>query len=136
MSAQNSIGQALRSARVARDMSLSDVARLAGVSVATLSRIETGKQSVDVALFVRVAASIGVDPGSLLNGHGSPIKDCARALASCTPAELMQIFVRAGKQSRKRDGGESVHAQLDGLIAAVDLMIEEVSELRKRTRKV
>ncbi|MFZ2491326.1 MAG: helix-turn-helix transcriptional regulator, partial [Thermoanaerobaculia bacterium] len=69
MGARTGIGEALRSVRTARAMSLSEVATAAGISTATLSRIETGKQSLDVAVLVRICAILHVPAAQLLGGE-------------------------------------------------------------------
>lgn len=139
MNGRTGVGEALRSARIGNHLSLSDVASQAGVSVATLSRIENEKQSIDVTLLVRLSAIVGVAPATVLTpenyGHDKPT-DLARELASRTPAERAQILIRATKHGRRPNRKrETVQAQIDSLLAAIDLIVEEINELQKKTRR-
>ena len=131
------VGSALRSARQARRLSLSDVAGEAGLSVATLSRIETGKQNVDVKLLVVLAEILRVPPASLL-GDGparQPNARLAEELAILSPAERARVLVAAMKQSRPEAGREALHARVESLLTALDLIRDELLHLRKTIRR-
>jgi len=76
-STEAQIGQMLRQIRRDHRLSLRHVAEQAGVSVATLSRVETNKQSVDVALLLALAEVLHISAGDLLGdgknaGGGRP----------------------------------------------------------------
>src|SRR5436305_8000429 len=60
------VGERIRQARVARQMSLADVAGEAHVSTATLSRVERDKQAIDVGLFLTLARVLNTTPAELL----------------------------------------------------------------------
>jgi len=60
------IGERIREARNAREWSLTDVATKAHISVATLSRIERDKQTLDLGLFLTLMRILELDPGALL----------------------------------------------------------------------
>ena len=134
------VGAGLRNARLSRRLSLSDVASQAGISAATLSRIETAKQNVDVALFIGLAGILGIAPATLLSANGEGQDDAAHALvdalAMLTPGECAQVVAESMKQSRRgktrRDG---LNARIDLLVAAIDLIHEELMELRRDTRR-
>ncbi|HEY0590931.1 MAG TPA: helix-turn-helix transcriptional regulator, partial [Thermoanaerobaculia bacterium] len=64
------IGDRLREARRQRRLSLQQVAQSAGISAATLSRIETSKQSLDIQLLLRVAETLGAAPADVLSRSG------------------------------------------------------------------
>ena len=64
------IGERIRELRQAQGRSLADVAGKAKISVATLSRIENDKQSVDLNLFLLLAKVLEVPAPELLEGHG------------------------------------------------------------------
>src|SRR5688500_4852718 len=82
------IGERIREARLAQDRSLADVAAKAQISVATLSRIETDKQSLDLGLFLSIAQDLQISAQQLIgddSGHnGDPL---ARRLAAVGPRE-------------------------------------------------
>ena len=54
------IGQQLRAARLARDLNLIQVAELAGMTEATVSKIENGKWSVSLDILERVCKALDV----------------------------------------------------------------------------
>ena len=64
------IGERIRELRQAQGRSLADVAGKAKVSVATLSRIENDKQSVDLGLFLVLAGILQVAAHELLGSDG------------------------------------------------------------------
>lgn len=53
------IGSRIRQIRVQRDIEARDLARLAGIDAANLSRIENGKYSVGIDILSKIAASLG-----------------------------------------------------------------------------
>lgn len=72
------VGERLRQARVARQMSLADVAGEAHVSAATLSRVERDKQAMDISLFLTLARVLNAATTDLLSGEdGSGVADAA-----------------------------------------------------------
>ena len=132
------IGGALRSARQARHLSLSDVAAQAGLSVATLSRIETGKQNVDVSLLVSLAEILRILPSKLLDGEGDerqPAAVLADELAMLSPAERARVLVTALKQSRKSGSREALHARVESLLTTLDLIREELLQVGRDIRR-
>lgn len=128
----HSIGANLRRARVERELSLARVASEAGVSVATLSRVETEKQSVDVALLVTLARILGLSAAELL---GEPATDdptaLARGMARLSTADRTKVFLDA---SRYRDG-KQLGAILDDLVTTIDLMREELLRVQQSVRQ-
>lgn len=132
------VGAALRLARQARRLSLSDVAGKAGMSVATLSRIETGKQNVDVSLLVNLAHILHVSPAALLEGGGDgrqPATVLAEELALLSPAERARVLASALKQSRQDGSKEALHARVENLLTTLDLIREELHHVRKDIRR-
>jgi transcriptional regulator with XRE-family HTH domain len=139
MSNAPEIGGALRNARQGRGMSLSDVASKAGMSVATLSRIETGKQNVDVGLLMSLALILRVQPAALIggNGDGRPPKTAlAEELATLSPADRAYVLASALKQSRRNEGSrEALHARVEGLLMTLDLIREELLLVKRDVRR-
>ncbi len=121
-------------------MSLGEVAGRAGVSVATLSRIETEKQSISVELLIELASIIGENPGALVSGdgHDGPAsrRDLVRDLANRSASERAGIIALATKESRRgRAQHDALSAQIDNLLATIDLIVDEINELRKQVRR-
>lgn len=69
------VGAAIRRAREAHGIRLTDLALLSGISGPALSSIETGKRDLRVSSLLRIAAALRVEPGELL---GPPTGDAAR----------------------------------------------------------
>ena len=130
------IGDTLRRLRVDRHLSLATVAGQAGISVATLSRVETNKQGVDIDLLLRLARIFGIAPTELLGGRTDGDSDGMRALArrllslpSSERARVFRLSARTGGQSR------DVAAVLDELVATVDALRDELAELHRTVRR-
>jgi transcriptional regulator with XRE-family HTH domain len=115
------------------------VASQAGISAATLSRIETDKQNVDVGTLVSLSGVLGIEPATLLansNGDGHAPDALIGALATMPPAECAQLIAESMKQSRRgRARRDALHARIDLLVAALDLIHEELLELRRDARR-
>ena len=68
-------------------MSLESVAKKLGVSVATLSRIETNKQGIDLPFFVELAHVIGIEPSAFVGETAAATAATAWCVSSrrCLP---------------------------------------------------
>ena len=131
------VGEALRSARKARGLSLHEVAKATGISTATLSRIETEKQNVDVALFVSISRVLRVAPGDILRtGEGGESEEALAQTLATLPADKRARVISAASQGRavRRDGGD-LQARIDGLLATLDLVREELSDLQRHVSR-
>lgn len=76
------LGERLRVARKARELSIAQVADAAGITKSFLSRLERDAVAASVATLIRVCNAIGIRPGSLFeapetnivrSGQGTPI---------------------------------------------------------------
>ena len=63
---RRAIGERLREWRLRREMSQAEVARIAGITQASLSNYETGKRDLPLSTFLGVARALGVGLGDLL----------------------------------------------------------------------
>ncbi|HAN24382.1 MAG: XRE family transcriptional regulator [Microbacterium sp.] len=63
------VGPRVRAARHARDWTLDDLARRAGLSVSTLSRLESGKRGASLELLLPVTRALGIRIDDLLPPH-------------------------------------------------------------------
>lgn len=138
------IGERIREARLAQDRSLADVAAKAQISVATLSRIETDKQSLDLGLFLSIAHVLHVSAQQLLgeegngNGKGDPL---ARRIAALGSRERLDLWKELAEERRtqrgKRRGAEmrQVGQQVEELLAQVDFLREELESIRKKMKR-
>ena len=63
------IGKNIRDKRKAKKITLQQVAGLTGLSIATLSNIESGKQDQKVSHLVKIGKILGEEPGSFFNSR-------------------------------------------------------------------
>ena len=137
------IGERLRVARQSQGRSLADIASKVKISVATLSRIETDKQSVDLGLFLSLARALAVPPNEFLeDGDGEDGgNDLARRIASLAATERADLWrelaaERRNRRAQKR-GADSLHMSqhVEELLAQIDFLREELEAVRKRVRR-
>ena len=139
------IGERIRELRQTQGRSLADVAGKAKISVATLSRIENDKQSVDLSIFLTLAKVLEVPAQELLDGidgHGKPDGDpLAQRIARLETkkrAELWRDLAAERRSSRGKDrtaATRDVSQQVDELLAQIDFLREELDLVRKRVKK-
>jgi DNA-binding Xre family transcriptional regulator len=70
--ALDQVGARLRAARTSRSVTLADLSERTGISVSTLSRLETGKRRITLEALVPIARVLGVPLDELVPG---PPKD-------------------------------------------------------------
>lgn len=92
------IGQRIREVRQHLGISLEDLGELSEVSWTSIGKIERGAQSPNAETLVRLATSLGVDPGSFLTGVTAD--DYGQRLHRLTARD----FINA-RNKRERDGG-------------------------------
>ena len=64
---RHALGRRLREWRLKRELTQSEVARMAGITQASLSNYETGKRDMPISTFLGVVAALNVGVGDLLN---------------------------------------------------------------------
>src|SRR6266550_1806691 len=92
---ENVVGNRLRQARTARQLSLNDVAGRAKISVATLSRIERDKQGIDLGLFLTLSRILKAPPHDLLTADGDgrdSVDPLVHRIASLDAAERARLW--------------------------------------------
>lgn len=136
------IGERIRELRQAQGRSLADVAAKAKVSVATLSRIENDKQSVDLSLFMTLAKVLQVAAHELLEGHGEAeegtVDPLARRIAMLETKKRTELWrdvaaERRAQRGRGRTGDPA--QQVDELLAQIDFLRDELETVRKRMKR-
>jgi transcriptional regulator with XRE-family HTH domain len=138
MAPLDGVGKALREARTSRGMSLSEVAHAAGVSTATLSRIETEKQSLDVSLLAAVSRILNVAPGQVLGSEPDPAateEALVASLSTLSPERRVRVLTAAAKRHGTRRSKDGIQAQLDALLATIDVIREEITEIRQQNKR-
>ncbi|HET7434412.1 MAG TPA: helix-turn-helix transcriptional regulator [Thermoanaerobaculia bacterium] len=138
------VGEKIRDARVAQGRSLADVAAKAEISVATLSRIENEKQSLDVELFLTLARLLHVEPetffaepdGASRNGDG--VSRLSRMIIALDAEERTELWrtLAADRRSHRPRRGQSVSTsrQVDELLAQIEFIREELKAVRGKIR--
>jgi transcriptional regulator with XRE-family HTH domain len=134
------IGDRVREIRQAQGRSLADVAARAKVSVATLSRIENDKQSLDLDLFMNLAQVLQVSPAELLPMDGQDGDPLARRIARLDArkrTELWRDLAAERRNSRDKRQAETrnIAAQVEELVAQIEFLREELELVRKRVRR-
>jgi transcriptional regulator with XRE-family HTH domain len=128
------MGRRVRQIRHARGKSLRVVAGLAGISAASLSRIETGQRALDSrSEMVALANALQVAPSELTrqleptagNGEGAAVKAVRRALIAVTrddpagqvaPVDVLRARIESVVIDQRRCDHEAVGRELPALI--------------------
>lgn len=106
------LGQAFRAARIARRLTQQDAARHAGVSVATISRLERGDLlELGVVKLISLFGLLGLDLTTRPKGHTRTLDDIQRENSA---AKSVQTF--AAKSLSKAPGGENVKVTAAGAV--------------------
>ena len=137
------VGARLREARLSQARSLADVAGHARVSVATLSRIENDKQSIDLRLFLLLAKILDVSAGELLSEEEPDqhvdLDPLTRRVAALPPRDRVDFWRnmaadRRAQRAKRRGDLEQLAQHVEELVAHVDFMREELEAVRKRVK--
>lgn len=135
------IGEKLRGVRQSQGRSLAEVAGKAKISVATLSRIETDKQSIDVNLLVVLAEVLGIEASDLLGQGQNGDDGLAQRIAGLDAkkrAELWRQMTnerRAMRSQQRTPSARSMNEQVEELVAQLDFVREELDAVRARVKK-
>jgi transcriptional regulator with XRE-family HTH domain len=131
------IGARLRAARQHNRLLLEEVAWRAGVSAATLSRIETGKRSLDVSLLVVLADAMDVPAASLLGEEevrADSRETLMRRLVDLRPPEQQEILLAAEAQAQKRSSLTELLQAAHEAIVAVTRTLESTKRMLQRRK--
>jgi len=140
----NMVGERIRELRHAQGRSLADIAAKAKVSVATLSRIENDKQSVDLGLFLILAKVLQVTAHDILDDEDlsdDKVDPLARRIAMLETKKRTELWRdvaaerRAQGQRNRGPQGREVGQQVEELLAQVDFLRGELESVRKRMKK-
>jgi transcriptional regulator with XRE-family HTH domain len=137
------IGARLREVRQSQERSLADIAGEAGISVATLSRIENDKQTLELGMFLVIARVLKTAPKELLGTQADALeKDpLARQIASLGARERTELWrdlaaEQRARRSRSRAAAEQqIGAKIDELLAQLEFLREELESIKKRSHR-
>lgn len=136
------VGEKIRQARLAQHLSLTQVASKAKVSVATLSRVETEKQALDVTLLLVLAKILKVPAHELLGSHdgqdeSEPLVARIAALDAPERTKLWRDLAdnRRESRERRRNNTREFAQQIDELVAQIEFVREELDSVRLKIRK-
>jgi len=99
------IGQALRAIRVARGLSINELARQSELSASFLSQVETGQSDLSVGRLVRVAQTLGVSAADILNlpaPSSAPVVRAEERLRMPIAAKGVEVYLLAPSLDKKR----------------------------------
>lgn len=128
------VGERLRDVRHAQHLSLNDVASRAGISAATLSRIETDKQGIDLGLFLTLAKVLNAVPHELLGDTGAektsdPLVRKIAQMGSSGRVQMWRELSAARKASGKARRSD-LNQQVEELVAQFEYMKQEIESVQ------
>jgi len=134
------IGEQLRKIRKEHGMSLNDVATKVDISVATLSRIETNKQTVELGLFVELAKILKTPPSALIDNESVDAQaQLSRRVVNLDRTERLNLWrelavsaKRRRELARRKPQLQQIALEVDELLAHLDLLKAEVESVRNR----
>ena len=136
------IGAKIRAIRNEQSRSLAEIANQAKISVATLSRIENNKQSVDLGLFLVLAKVLKVTPADILGREGEAdggVDPLARRIAALETTQRTDLWRDlAAERKARRNRTQAVHQlgqQVEELLAQIDFLRGELDAVHSRIRK-
>jgi transcriptional regulator with XRE-family HTH domain len=136
------IGNKLREVRQSQSLSLTAVATKARISAATLSRIETNKQGVDLGLFLILARILRAAPNDLLseedlNDRADPLVLQIASLQANDRTKLWRELAaqRRAQRSSHRSDIRNLGQQVEELLAQIEFLQEELEGVRTRVKR-
>ncbi|GGO23238.1 hypothetical transcriptional regulator [Microbispora rosea subsp. aerata] len=90
------IGRRLRGLREARGLSLSELARRAGVGKATVSGLEHGTRNPTLETMYAIAAALSVPMSALTLDPGAPAGEAATVRGTAVVSTLLEVFREPG----------------------------------------
>lgn len=139
------IGENIRHARVAQQRSLADVAKKAKISIATLSRIENDKQTLELGLFLTLAKVLDRTTNELLGNddeddgnHVDPLVKKIAAFESNERAQLWRELAASRRGQRVKNRRVQIRQlsqQVDELLAQFEFLREELQNVARRLRQ-
>jgi transcriptional regulator with XRE-family HTH domain len=89
------VGRRLRELRESRGITLSGLARTAGLGKATLSGLENGSRNPTLETMYAIAAALGVPISVLTLDRGAPVSAASPVRGEAVEATLLEVFEEA-----------------------------------------
>lgn len=121
-----------------------DVARRAGISLASLSRIETNQQGLDIRLFLLLAKILEVDPTDLLpeeRAEGGPLAPVLRRISVLSGEERLALWRGLADQARgsgkgtRRSALNQLRQEVEELMAQIEFIQAQVGAVHNRLKQ-
>ena len=135
------VGNRIRVARQASNLSLTELAGRADISAATLSRIERDKQNLDLGLFLTLTRILKLTPHEVLGDTEDEegVNPLVRAIAHMQTGDRANLWrsltaERKTQRTRKTEA-KTVANEVDELLAQVDFIRGEIESVQKRLRR-
>lgn len=121
-----------------------DVARRADISLASLSRIETNQQGLDIGLFLVLAKILEVDPTDLLpeeRVEGGPLAPVLRRISVLSGKERLELWHGLADQARgsgegtRRSALNQLRQEVEELMAQIEFIQAQVAAVHKRLKQ-
>jgi transcriptional regulator with XRE-family HTH domain len=138
------IGERIRKVRQAKNLSLQQVAQKTSLSSATLSRIETSKQSLDLEVFLQLATVLEFSPAQLLDEaeHDGDGAEGANMIDRLEPRDRLRMWrdlatntkTKKTSLTMRRAQIRAMALDAEELIAQLEFLREQIEYLRKRLR--
>lgn len=134
------VGQRLKQARKDKGRSLADVGADIGVSAATLSRIENGKQAIALETFLHLCSALQITPSIVLETDQEP--DAADPIIErfdqLQRLERMRFWShlasqwQVGELDRRRATADALSAQVEELLAQIEFVRAGIEAIQRR----
>jgi transcriptional regulator with XRE-family HTH domain len=130
------VGTRIRQARTSRNLSLSEVATRAQISVATLSRIERDKQGLELGLFLTLCKILKTSPQDIL-GADTPenVDPLAVKIAGLQHVDRVQLWHDLAA-TRRGDKRQAMRTQMRRLAEEVEELLAQLEFVRAEMEAV
>ena len=120
-----------------------EVATRANISLASLSRIETNQQGLEIGLFLQLAKILNVDPTDILpeapteNGHLDPLLRRMSVLSGKDRLELWHQLAdqaRSNRQNVRRSALNQLRQEVEELVAQIDFIQAQIGAVHNKLK--
>jgi transcriptional regulator with XRE-family HTH domain len=139
--APSSVGARIRKARHEEQFSLEVLARKLNVSAATLSRIETGKQPIELNFLQSLAEVLSRNMSSFIDdgrAEGTSRSSLVETMSMLGPEARIAVWRQLAERTRTRQAhgrsARNLALEVDELLAQIDFLRAEIELVRTRLK--